>query len=49
MSRVSTRKTALDDSVEALKREADHAAGKPDDEGAAEAIDELMLGKTRPA
>ncbi len=49
MFRVSTRKIALENSVEALKREADYVAAKPDGDGAAEAIDELMLGKTRPA
>lgn len=43
MFRVSDFRVALDNSVEALKKEADYIARSPDGQGAAEAIDELIL------
>ncbi|MDG6900661.1 MAG: HAD hydrolase family protein [Nitrososphaerota archaeon] len=43
MFRVSNVRIALLNSVEALKSEADYIASRPDGEGAAEAIGELML------
>lgn len=43
MFRVSDCRVALENSVDILKKEADHVTSRPDGEGAVEAIDELIL------
>lgn len=48
MFRISDRRIALQNSIEALKGQADFVASRPDGEGVAEAIDELMKSDPSP-